>query len=50
MGYINIYHKIAVQRAIKGIERAQAEREKSQETKYRKSVIEHKERFKNRRI
>jgi hypothetical protein len=45
MGYIQIYYKIAAQRAIKGLERAQVQSEISQETKYRKRVIEHYERF-----
>ena len=40
MGYIYTYHKIGDKRAIKRLERAQAESEISQETKYRKSVID----------
>ncbi|MDR1244806.1 MAG: hypothetical protein LBJ98_02380 [Endomicrobium sp.] len=45
MGYIYIYYKIAAKRAIKGLERERVESEKSQETKYRKSVIEHYEEY-----
>jgi hypothetical protein len=45
MGYIQIYYKIPAKRAIKGLQRAQEQSEISQETKYRKSVIEHYKRF-----
>jgi transposase InsO family protein len=45
MEYIQIYYKIPAKQVIKGLQRAQAQNEISQETKYRKSVIEHYQQF-----
>ncbi|MDR2066500.1 MAG: hypothetical protein LBP57_01485 [Endomicrobium sp.] len=45
MSYIQIYHKIGAKRAIKALQKAVVESQISQEAKYRKSIIEHYQRF-----